>query len=53
MAVRKIAHPSIDERKAMGVAARDKAPLSSHAKWRPAGNRRGPGRVAGGAGHYP
>ena len=42
MAVRKIAHPSIDERTAMGVAARDKAPLSSHAKWRPAGDRPDP-----------
>ena len=53
MAVRKIAHPSIDERKAMGVAARDRAPLSSHAKWRPAADRAGPGRAAGGAGHHP
>ncbi len=42
MAVRKIAHPSIDERKAMGVQARDRASLSSHAKWRPAGDRPDP-----------
>ena len=35
MVVRKIAHPSIDERKAMGAAARDKAPPSSHVKWPP------------------
>ena len=42
MAVRKIAHPSVDERKAMGVAARDKAPLSSHAKWRPVADRADP-----------
>ena len=42
MVVRKIAHPSIDERKAMGVAARDKAPPSSHAKWRPAPDRADP-----------
>ena len=42
MAVRKIEHPSIDERKAMGVAARDKAPPSSHAKWHPAGDRADP-----------
>ena len=42
MAVRKIAHPSIDDRKAMGVEARDRAALSSHAKWRPAGDRPDP-----------
>ena len=34
MAVRKIAHPSIDDRKATGLAARDQAQLSGHAKWR-------------------
>src|SRR5213592_4789239 len=42
MAVRKIAHPSIDERKAKGLAARDRAELSSHTKWRPAADRPGP-----------
>ena len=42
MAVRRIAHPSIDERKAMGLEARDGASLSSHAKWRPAADRPDP-----------
>ena len=42
MAVRKIAHPSIDDRKAKGVEARDRAPLSSHTKWRPAADRPDP-----------
>ena len=42
MAVQKIEHPSIDERKAMGLEARDKAPPSSHAKWRPAADRADP-----------
>ena len=42
MAVQKIEHPSIDERKAMGLEARDKAPASSHSKWRPAADRADP-----------
>src|SRR5499427_7448051 len=42
MAVRKIAHPSIDERKAKGLEARDQAPLSSHTKWSPAADRPDP-----------
>jgi uncharacterized protein (DUF2252 family) len=42
MAVRKIAHPSIDDRKAKGLEARDRAPLSSHTKWRPATDRPDP-----------
>src|SRR5437899_11195403 len=42
MAVRKIAHPSIDERKARGLEARDRAAPSSHAKWRPAADRPDP-----------
>ena len=42
MAVRKIAHPSIDDRKAMGVEARDRASLSDHTKWRPAAGRPDP-----------
>ena len=45
MAVRKIAHPSVDDRKAKGLEARDRAALSSHAKWRPATDR--PDPVAG------
>jgi uncharacterized protein (DUF2252 family) len=42
MAVRKIAHPSIDDREAMGLAARDQAQLSGHTKWRPAADRPDP-----------
>jgi hypothetical protein len=44
VAVRKIAHPSIDERKARGLEARDRTPLSSHTEWRPAAD--GPEPVA-------
>jgi uncharacterized protein (DUF2252 family) len=39
MAVRQIAHPGIGERKARGEQARDRTPLSSHAKWQPAADR--------------
>src|SRR6266545_147103 len=42
MAVRKIAHPSIDDRKARGLEARDRRSPSSHAKWRPAADRPDP-----------
>ena len=42
MAVRKIAHPSVDDRQAQGLAARDRAALSSHARWRPAADRPDP-----------
>jgi uncharacterized protein (DUF2252 family) len=42
MAVRKIVHPSIDDRRAKGLGARDRAPLSSHTKWRPAKDRPDP-----------
>jgi uncharacterized protein (DUF2252 family) len=42
MAVRKIAHPGVDDRKARGLAARDRASLSSHTKWRPAAGRPDP-----------
>ena len=42
VAVRKTAHPSIDERKAMGLEARDRAPLSGHAGWSPAADRPDP-----------
>ena len=42
MAVRKIAHPSVDDRKAMGSGARERAPLSSHTKWSPATDRPDP-----------
>ncbi len=42
MAVRKIAHPSVADRKARGLEARDRAHPSSHAKWRPAADRPDP-----------
>ena len=42
MAVRKIAHPSIGDRKARGLEARDRASVSAHAKWRPAAGRPDP-----------
>ena len=42
VAVRKIAHPGVDEYEAMGLQARDRAPLLSHARWRPATGRRDP-----------
>ena len=42
VAVREIAHPSIDERKAKGREARDRTPVSSHTKWRPAAERPDP-----------
>jgi uncharacterized protein (DUF2252 family) len=37
-----IAHPSVDERKARGMRAREQTPLSSHAGWRPATDRLDP-----------
>src|SRR5262245_46617267 len=42
MAVQKIAHPSIDERKVSGEEARARTPLSSHSKWSPATDRPDP-----------
>src|SRR6266536_4955722 len=42
MAVRKIAHPSIDDRKARGLEVRDRRSPSSHTKWRPAADRPDP-----------
>jgi hypothetical protein len=42
MAVRKIAHPSVDDRKARGLEARDRAALSGHTKWTPAADRPDP-----------
>jgi hypothetical protein len=42
MAVRTIAHPSIDKRKAKGHEARNRTPPSNHAKWRPAADRPNP-----------
>ena len=42
MAVIRVAHPSIDERKAMGREAGDRTPPSSHANWHPAADRPDP-----------
>jgi uncharacterized protein (DUF2252 family) len=42
MAVRKIAHPSIEDRRARGKDARDQTPLSVHSGWRPAAARPDP-----------
>ena len=42
MAVREIAHPSVDDRKANGMEARDRAALSSHTKWEAAADRPDP-----------
>ena len=42
MAVRRVAHPSIDERKASGEEARARTPLSSHTGWKPATDRPDP-----------
>src|SRR3989440_10421489 len=42
MAVRRIAHPSIDDHRAKGLEARDRAAPSSHTKWRPAADRPDP-----------
>src|SRR5262252_9065754 len=42
MAVKKIAHPTIDERKAVGRQARDQTPPSSHTGWKPAADRPDP-----------
>ena len=51
MTVEKIAHPSADEREAAGRAARDRVPLPSHARWRPAAGRPDPVALAAGADH--
>ncbi len=42
MTVTEIAHPSVEDRKARGLVARDQAPLDSHAGWRPAPDRPDP-----------
>src|SRR6187397_1701393 len=42
MAVTRIAHPSVDDRKARGREAQQRTPASSHTKWRPAADRPDP-----------
>ena len=38
----KIAYPTTEVRRAEGLAARERAPLSSHTKWSPAADRPDP-----------
>jgi uncharacterized protein (DUF2252 family) len=47
MAVRKVPHPSVSDRKAKGLEAQDQAPLSSHTKWSPAADRPDPVALLG------
>ena len=42
MAVKRVAHPSVDDRRARGLEARDRAPLSSHTPWAAAAGRPDP-----------
>jgi uncharacterized protein (DUF2252 family) len=42
MAVRRVPHPSLKERKARGKEAREKTPPSAHAGWKPADSRPDP-----------
>ena len=42
MVTRKVAHPTVSDRKAMGLEARDRAALSSHTKWKAAVDRPDP-----------
>jgi uncharacterized protein (DUF2252 family) len=42
MAVKRIPHPSVEERRARGMAARGQTPLASHDGWKPAKDRPDP-----------
>ena len=42
MALKRVPHPSIEERQAMGRKARERTPASSHRGWRPAVDRADP-----------
>jgi uncharacterized protein (DUF2252 family) len=42
MAVKRVAHPSVEERRARGEEARSQTPLSSHTDWAPAAGRPDP-----------
>jgi uncharacterized protein (DUF2252 family) len=42
MAVQRVAHPTVDERRAAGKEARDRTPPSSHTGWAPAADRPDP-----------
>ena len=39
---RRVPHPSVDDRRARGLEARDRAPLSGHTPWAPASHRPDP-----------
>ena len=39
---KRVPHPSVDDRRARGLEARDRAPLSSHTGWAPASDRPDP-----------
>ena len=41
MAVRNVAHPSTDDRRATGGQVRERTPPSGHAEWVPAADRPG------------
>jgi len=47
MAPKKVPHPTVSDRKAKGLEARDQAPLSSHTKWSPAADRPDPVALLG------
>src|SRR5271167_4918546 len=42
MAVTRIAHPGVDERRSEGKVARERAPLAAHSGWIPASDRPDP-----------
>ena len=42
MVVTKVAHPTLDERRAKGKGARERSPLAAHSGWTPAGDRPNP-----------
>ncbi len=42
MAIPKIVHPSVEERRAKGKDARDRSPLAAHGGWIPASDRPDP-----------
>jgi hypothetical protein len=42
VALKRVPHPSIEERKTMGRKARERTPASSHCGWRPAVDRADP-----------
>jgi uncharacterized protein (DUF2252 family) len=47
MVTRKVPHPTVSDRKAKGLEAQDRAPLSSHSTWSPAADRPDPVALLG------